>query len=239
MMNLSEQKLLLDQNYLPLQVFSDKVIQSILDSKLYQVGDYNGTMGCKLLSPGEHSYIIKSDIKGVYVVYLRYNNHNIVLYVGETDKSLGTRIGRLIKQATGDNRDDESHSAGQLLFDQFTKYNRMDLWKNKLYVKFIELREIKNILGLVAFPKFDLEGEHYCMLKDLDNKVLLKYFEEKTIDSLSPISNKMAQSFENTNNYSENFNKFCELVNSFDKKTDSIRRSKPYIEPSIAKKRVA
>ena len=114
MMNLSEQKLLLDQNYLPLQVFSDKVIQSILDSKLYQVGDYNGTMGCKLLSPGEHSYIIKSDIKGVYVVYLRYNNHNIVLYVGETDKSLGTRIGRLIKQATGDNRDDESHSAGQL-----------------------------------------------------------------------------------------------------------------------------
>ncbi len=206
---------------------------------MYKVGDYDGTMGCKLINTEDNTYIIKSDIKGVYVVYLKYNHNNIVLYVGESGTSLGTRIGRLIKAASGDQRFDESHSAGELLYKHFTQYGRPDLWSENLYVKYIELQEIKNILGLVAFPKFNLEGQKYHMLKDLDNKILLEYFEKKVIDNLSPISNKMAQSFENTHSYNDNFNKFHQLVNSFDKRISDNRKSKHYIETSIDKKNVA
>jgi len=228
----NEQKKLLEQNWKSLEAFSDIIYNTINNSIFYKVGSYCGKMGCKLIS--NNQYIQKSDIKGIYVVFLKYKDYYIILYVGESEKSLGTRIGRFIKQAAGENGDDEFHSGGQLIYDKFTLYKREDVWRNNLYVKFITLNEIKNILGYTAYPSFNLiEGEKYEIISKLDSKVLLKYFESRMIDRFCPISNKISQSFHNTDLFSENIRQFNMLCNTINKKTNSDIKSRPLIQTSI------
>jgi len=237
MLNEIEQKNLLEQNWKPLEIFAKAIADTIDNCVAYQVGDYCGSMGCKLLN--NNRYLVKSDIKGIYVVFLKFKEHFIVLYVGESDKSLGTRIGRLIKQAAGENRDDEAHSAGQLLYDKFTIYGRDDVWRNNLYVKFISLTNLKKVLGDTAYAHSDLFGEKYYKVAKLDNKIILKHFESKMIDNFGPISNKMSQSFKNTNLHSENVKQFNILCNSIEKKVDDGIKLKPWFESSIAKLSIA
>ena len=233
MISEERQKNLLEQNWKPLQLFSNSIFDTITNSRIYKVGDYCGTMGCKLIF--NNRYINKSDIKGVYVVFLRYKDYLIVLYVGESDKSLGTRIGRLIKQAAGDNRDDESHSAGQLLYEKFTAYGREDIWRDNLYVKFITLSDIKKILGNTCYSISDVYGEEFYKVKDLNNKIILKFFESKMIDKFGPIANKMSQSFKNTDLYSKNITEFNVLCNSVEKNVSDEIKSKPWFNPNIDK----
>ena len=221
------QKTLLNENYKPLEIFADKFANIIENSKSYRVGDYSGSMGCKLIN--DDYYLTKSDISCVYVVSLKVKEQDIILYVGETDTSLGTRIGRLIKQSFGDNRDDESHSAGQLLYEQFTIYGREDIWKNNLFVKYISLREIKNILGHLALPQSTVFGTEYYKISKLDNKTILKYFESRMIDRFAPISNKISQRFKNTELYAKNLNLFNMLCSNVNKNINQHIKLKPLL----------
>jgi len=232
MINEGIQKSLINQNYKPLEIFANKFASIIQNNVPFQVGDYCGTMGCKLMN--DNKYLIKSDISCVYVVFLKVKEkeQDIVLYVGESDTSLGNRIGRLIKQAFGDNREDESHSAGQLLYEKFTTYGREDIWKNNLFVKYISLREIKNIFGDIALSHTTIYGDDYYKISKLENKTILKYFESRMIDIFAPISNKVSQRFKNTNLYGQNLKLFNLLCNSVDTNIKHHIKMKPLLKPT-------
>ena len=206
-----------------LEIFSDKIHKQILSNKLYEIDKFSGTQGFQLIHNGR-SYI-KHNIQGIYVIYLKsiITGQYICLYVGETDNEIDQRLGRLIKQAKGEQHPTESHSGGQLLFDKFTSKGRQDIWEKNLRVQFITLDDVKINLGGTAYSITNLEGTEYRVIREFPNKRLLHLFENKMINRFAPISNKNCQSYNNHNEYEKNwksFNELCDLVESNLKKTN-------------------
>ena len=217
-MNLEIQKELLKQNYQAVDVIKDGITKKLLKSEPYIIGDYYGKMGCKFIKESNQKhYIQKTDLRGIYHVQVKFNDQYIDLYTGESEACIGTRIARLIKQASGDNRDDETHSAGELLYNKFSKYGRQDLWLHNLRVRFLQIRDIFDMLGLTSFPYHNLFDKEYLTLVDTDLKLLLQTLEQGVIDRLAPIGNRQAQRMMDQKRFSNNiklFEELCQMVNT-------------------------
>ena len=156
-MNLETQKELLTQNYRAVDMLKDGITKKLLKSEPYIVGDYFSKMGFKFIKESnQKQYITKVNLIGIYHVQIKFRDQYIDLYTGESEACIGTRIARLIKQASGENRDDETHSAGELLYNKFSKYGRKDLWLNNLRVRFLQIKDINDMLGLTSFPYHNL-----------------------------------------------------------------------------------
>jgi len=212
-------RIIIDTNLKQFQIIADKIQQILSNSVLYEICDLSRKQGYKLKNKGRD--YLKNDIQGIYVTYLKsiLNNELIDFYIGETNNELDQRLGRLIKQATGEQHITESHSGGQLLFDEFTRHGKKDIWEKNLKVRFIKLDEIKNVIGDTAFPMVDLTVENFQsfhFVKDFPDKEILRFFEQAMIDRLSPIANILGNSFFSNSprllKNCKNFNDLCNLV---------------------------
>ena len=217
-MNLETQKELLKQNYRAVDMLKDGITKKLLKSESYIVGDYFSKMGFKFIKESNpKQYITKAGLLGIYHAQIKFRDQYIDLYTGESETCIGTRIARLIKQASGENRDDETHSAGEILWNKFSKYGRKDLWLNNLRVRFLQLKDINDMLGLTSFPYHNLFDKEYLTLVDTDRKLLLQTLEQGVIDRLAPIGNRQAQRMMDQKRYFNNiklFEELCQTVNT-------------------------
>lgn len=202
-----------------------KIIGQVKDliqlSPLYRITNHNGKMGNTLISLDEDK-LIKTGIAGIYRILLKCSNALVDLYIGESEVCIAQRVSRCVKQAKGENTVDEAHSAGQLLKNDFTNYQKEDVWKNNLFVQFIPLYILRKITRDIVIPVNPLFDDSDFKLYDFEDKSLLTFFEDKMISEFGPIGNKINKSTNRATRYINN------LIHYNNFKNDITQRSMIY-----------
>lgn len=151
-----------------------------------------------------------SDSNGVYVICI----NGIPFYVGETLKSIRTRIARFVKEACGKSRSDERHRGGNYL----KKYFGDNLsWQNDITVKYLSLNNIKFLLKdtTIEYDTIFNRGQSVYVLNELTDKEFLLLVENYVInDNVYPVINTNINLQKTKEEFRNNRNEFNAYVDS-------------------------
>ena len=183
--------------------YDDLIFKNVIEElkkapKIKIIPKPNSKMG--FLSFKDKEIFTFTQVKGVYTVILDCKNNEANIYNGQSNSDNGginNRIARCVKQAQGEQRNDERHSGGQYLYDRFgpSKY-----WPDNLYVRFITLNRIKELCKDISFQKYsnpffvELLGEEdsneIITIDDMTDASVLDFFEKLSFDIMEPVANK-------------------------------------------------
>jgi len=191
----------------------DQIKNLIQFSPLYKVSEHNRKMGNSLISLDENK-LIKTGIPGIYRIMLKCSDHLVDLYIGESEVCIAQRVSRCVKQAKGENTVDEAHSAGELLKNDFTIFEKEDVWKNNLFIQFIPLNILRKVTSNVVIPFNTVFEQLELKLYNFKNKSLLTFFEDKMISEFGPIGNKINKSTNRDTKYINNLIQYNNFKNN-------------------------
>jgi hypothetical protein len=192
----------LEQNYTTLKPIINNILFDLVKSPRYQViNKINRKMSSIFLDQYNNKVkLSKISTKGVYHIMIDDTD----FYTGHAGVNICTRVNRMVKQALGENTEDENHTAGQWLYDNFTQYGRKDIWIDSIYVKYLSLSQIKKYFTNISVQQYTLFGNEYYPIQEFDDKVILQFVEKCAIQIFESPLNKEHQKFGNRyiNNWS-------------------------------------
>tara|TARA_B100001063_G_C16576236_1_gene458432 strand:+ start:56 stop:760 length:705 start_codon:yes stop_codon:yes gene_type:complete len=175
------------KNHTTLKPIINNIIFDLIKSPRYQV--INKRKMSSIFLDQHNNKVDLSEIttKGVYHIMVG----NTDFYTGHAGVNISTRVNRMVKQALGENTEDENHTAGQWLYDNFTKYGRKDIWIDSIYVKYLSLSQIKKYFTNISVKHFTLYGDEHYPIQEFDDKVILQFVEKCAIQTFESPLNKI------------------------------------------------